>query len=295
MNPKINVEPFQTSCSDGVILKGSLLIPFNPKAVVQFNCGTAAKKEFYMSFLNYLAEHGYLVCLWDYRGSGESAPANLRQCRYTFLEYGTHDIPAIKDFLDQRFPDLPKLLVGHSAGGQQIGFADNMQDVIGMVGFAISSGYAPFMPLMDRMRSFFFFYMFSPVSILLTGAVRAKRFGIMEDLPRNVVRQWRAWCSKPAYFFHQRFYGKSVPKGHYANLPFPVHVFWTTDDYISNKRSVPIFWNNVSSNKSIEIEKLVASDLGEKFIGHFGFFKKRMKAHIWPKALAKLEAFLDAS
>jgi len=44
-------EKFETYCADGVKLSGLLLIPEKPKAVIQFNCGTATKKEFYLKFL----------------------------------------------------------------------------------------------------------------------------------------------------------------------------------------------------------------------------------------------------
>lgn len=90
-------ENFETVCEDGVKLKGTLLIPENPKAVVQFNCGTATKKEFYLSFLTYLAENGYLCCLWNYRGSEKGD--DLKNSSYTFSDYGTKDMPAIKKYL----------------------------------------------------------------------------------------------------------------------------------------------------------------------------------------------------
>ena len=87
----IRQEAFSVQCEDGVTLKGKLLCPTEPKAVVQFNAGTAAKKEFYQAFLEYLVEHDYLCCLWDYRGNGESAPASLADCTYTCHEYGIQD------------------------------------------------------------------------------------------------------------------------------------------------------------------------------------------------------------
>jgi len=71
LNNKIATEKFHVKCTDGIILKGLLLLPENPKAVIQFNCGTATKKEFYLPFLEFLSQHNYICCLWDYRGSGE--------------------------------------------------------------------------------------------------------------------------------------------------------------------------------------------------------------------------------
>lgn len=53
-------EKFETYCADGVKLSGLLLIPEKPKAVIQFNCGTATKKEFYLKGQNYNPPTQYL-------------------------------------------------------------------------------------------------------------------------------------------------------------------------------------------------------------------------------------------
>ncbi len=217
----IERQPFAVTCSDGVVLKGILLIPESPKAMVQFNGGTAAKKEFYLPFLEYLAEHNYLCCLWDYRGSGESAPASLKGCDYTFHDYGMQDMYAVKSYLLETYPQLPLFFFGHSAGGQQMGLMKDMEGIQGMVGYAVSTGYLPHMPIGYRILSAYFFLIFSPISILLTGFVNAKRFGIMEDLPKKVVQEWRAWCLRKHYLFDGKFYGNTIPKGHYQSLLFP--------------------------------------------------------------------------
>ena len=214
----IETKSFTTTCDDGVELKGLLLIPQKPKAVAQFNCGTATNKRLYIKFLQYLAEHDYLCCLWDYRDSGESAPEDLRTCDYCFADYGLKDIPAIKRYLRSEYSDLPFLFIGHSAGGQQIGFLDGQEDVHGALLFAVSAGYYSNMPLPYRLKAYFFFYLFSPISIKLKGYVAAKRFGLMEDLPKGVVMQWRRWLEKPDYFFDKNFLGNEVPVNTYQNI-----------------------------------------------------------------------------
>lgn len=288
-------EKFSTQCEDGVVLKGIVIIPENPKAIVQFNGGTAAKKEFYKPFLMYLADHGYASCLWDYRGSGESAPDRLNECNYQFIDYGTKDMPAVKKFLKSRFPNLPYLIFGHSVGGQQVGFMDDLHDCKGMVAFAVSTGYLPHMPISYRLLSWYFFYIFTPLSILLTGFLKARKFGYMEDLPAGVVLQWREWCSKSDYFFNEQYYGKDVPEGNFKQLSFPIHIYWVTDDPISNRRSIPSFWKNIESSHPIEFSRYDPSDLNENKVGHFGFFKRKMQNTLWLEARLKLDQFLNES
>ncbi len=288
-------EKFTTTCEDGVVLRGILLIPESPKAVIQFNGGTAAKKEFYLPFLEYLSEHNYICCLWDYRGSGESSPASLRDCEYTFRDYGMKDMPAIKEFLTDRFNDLPILLFTHSAGGQQMGFMPNLEGYKGMVAFAVSTGYFHHLPIGYRMKALFLFYVFSPLSIFFTGYVNAKKLNIMENLPKNVVKEWRDWCSKENYFFDETFFGKTVPSKQFNNIPFPIHVFWATDDPISNNKTTPTLWSHIKSKEGITFKELVPSEFKLKNIGHFGFFKKSMKPIFWDMGLNKLDEYLTKS
>jgi predicted alpha/beta hydrolase len=288
----IETEKFQVECVDGVILKGTLLLPKYPTAVIQFNCGTATKKEFYLPFLEYLAQHNYICCLWDYRGSGESAPTNLKFCNFTYSDYGLKDMPAIKKYLNDRFANLPFLFFNHSTGGQQIGFMNNLENVAGVVNFAVSTGYLPNMPLGYRLQSNYFFHIFTPLSIKLTGYLKAKKFGYMEDLPKNVVNEWKAWCMKRDYLFDVKFYGKSIPEGNFKKFDFPIHTFWTIDDNISNEKNTENFWKHIVSSKAISFTKLTPNDFEVKSIGHFGFFKRSMKDKLWNKALEKLEEFI---
>ena len=298
MKQTFKKENFSTQCADGVTLKGLLLIPEYPKGIVQFNTGTAAKKEFYLAFLEFIAADGYICCLWDYRGSGESAPPSLKGCDYRFQDYGLKDMPTIKDYLTQRFPEYPFFLMGHSAGGQQMGFMNNLADVKAAICFAVSVGDSKTMPWKDTLLYMYFFYVFTPLSIgvpsdsiFFTGYIAAKRFGYMEDLPKNVMLEWRAWCSKYGYFFNEQFYGKTVPVGHFQNYTFPIHVFRASDDPISNKESVPIYWSHIKSSQPIEIEGITPEQYRVKSIGHFGFFKKNLKETFWQDALDRLNSF----
>ncbi len=291
----IEQKNFETTCRDGVTLRGMLLIPKKPKAVVQFNGGTAAKKEFYLPFLTYLAEQGYICCLWDYRGSGASAPLSLKGCHYRFRDYGLKDMPAIQAFLLQRYPDLPLLLFGHSVGGQQMALATDLSAYKGMVGFAVSTGYFGNMTWRYKLTYLFFFYFFSPLSILLWGYVRAKPFGLMENLPKNVVREWRAWCKHQAYFFAPTFAHKTVPVRRYEEIPFPVHVFWTTDDDISNEANTRDFWSHVLGCHEVSFREIDPSEYNNQPINHFGFFKKNKRETLWIEAKEQLDTYLEAA
>jgi len=278
--------------ADGLLLGGLLFEPTIPaRAAVQLNMATGAGRGYYVPFARYLAEHGFVVCLWEYRGGKYSRPVPLRDSGYRFLDYGTKDMPAVLDWLEARFPGLPLLLVGHSVGAQQVGFMPNLHKLRGLVAVATSVGYWGYMPLGYRLKTHFFFHLFSPLSHLLVGYNAAGRWGIMEDLPRGVVDDWRRWCSVPDYFFDKRFVGQ-LPPHQYHKYTFPVAVFWTTDDPISNSRSVPQFWQHVRSTQDITIHRLEPAALGVRAIGHFGFFRRHMRTTFWPQVVAALDGML---
>lgn len=286
-------ENISIRCADGVVLGGLLLIPKSPiQGIIQFNNGTAVKKEYYLPFLRYMCQNGYICCLWDYRGSGSSRPDTLKNCAYRFRDYGIQDIPAINHYLVERFPTYPLIMVGHSTGGQQIGFSENLSRIDGLVAIAVSTGYMRHMPFRYRLRSYFFFYLFTPLSIGYYGYLRAKKFGFMEDLPKDVVREWRDWCGKPAYFFDPKFYGQTVPIGTFERYNFPVHVFSTNDDPISNRHSVAMFWKHIKSTKPIVFHTITPAEYGVKEIAHLGFFRKEHEKQLWPNILNAINACL---
>lgn len=287
----MQTENIEVMCEDGVKLKGILLIPENPKAVIQFNCGTATPMKFYLPFVTYLAENGFLCCLWNYRGSNQSD--ELIGSEFRYADYGLKDMPAMKSYLEKRFPHLPFLFVGHSTGGQQIGFIENLSNVKGQLNFAVGSGHFPYLePLGYRINGYFFFYVFAPISALLNGYVKAKPFGFMENMPKNVAFEWRDWLEKPDYFFNEKFYGKTLPAGHFQNFQFPIHNYYATDDSITTERNYQAFWNNIKSEKGITFSKLSPSEHGVKQIDHFGYFKKTMKETLWKDVIKRLNNWL---
>lgn len=61
-----------------------------------------------------LAERGMAVLNVDFRGHGESVRPS--QPRFSFDDIVRYDVPALLDALRDRFPTLPRFLVGHSLG-----------------------------------------------------------------------------------------------------------------------------------------------------------------------------------
>ncbi|MFN8354944.1 MAG: alpha/beta fold hydrolase [Spirosomataceae bacterium] len=289
-----NTNPITIPATDGYPLGGLLLVPDQPKALVQLNGATAVPKEYYSAFAQFLATEGYAVCLFDYRGIGASKPASgLKHCDFEYLDWAQKDMTGVMAFLQQQFPSLPIILMGHSVGGQKFALMPTVNQAIGLLAVASSSGYWGFMPLGYRLRTHFFFEIVRPLTHWLYGYTAVKQFGLMEDLPARITNQWRAWCSVPDYFFDPKFYNDGPAKGWYHAIKFPIKVLWATDDKIANRQAVEVFWKHVKSEKGVSIEEMNPQSLGVKSIDHFGFFRKSFKATLWTKALSELDLFLQ--
>lgn len=275
------------SAADGVVLKGQVIAPEQPKAAVILNPGTATKTSFYIPFAEFLAEHGYAVLLWNYRGFCESRQGCLKGSNISFTDVGQYDIPAAINKAKELYPNLPLYCIGHSAGGQQVGYAHNCNELAGMVGIAVSTGYFGTMPTSYRFKAHLFFKVISPISNALYGYVKASKLNIMEDLPPKLAKEWGKWCARPDFFFDPRFAKKKPHLAEFKTYDFPVHVFTADDDEISTEFNTKSLWKHINSTKPIEFTWYKAAEMPKKAVGHFGYFRKSNQ-QIWQDVVATL-------
>src|SRR4051794_11426134 len=110
------------SAKDGFPLSGRLVVPDRPRIGVLLSPGVGFSKEFYLRFARFGAQHGAACLLFDYRGVGSSAPKELKSFKMDFSDWGRLDMPAALDRLNTEFPTIPLVHVGHSIGGNFLGF-----------------------------------------------------------------------------------------------------------------------------------------------------------------------------
>ena len=297
------------TCADGVTLPVRLRYrPAGtaPLAAIAFHPGTAVPIQFYNRFLDFLAGEGFVVASYDNRGTGGSRPpGGLRGCTYRYLDYGTMDAVAVLDFVRDTFPELPLLIVGHSAGGQQLPLypAQAYRGVRGALLFAVSTGYVAGLANYCKPQALAFWHLIGPALTAAYGYPRLSKIGLMEDLPTGVYRDWRRWCRSPDYFFDARFrsggseahetvnsLGAPVPTPAWDAMAFPVrHVHAPTDE-ISSLRNVRTFWRHWRPAGGVEQVVLAPADFGGEPIRHFDYFRRRFADTLWAESVAWLRA-----
>lgn len=103
---------------DGVPIHGVCMIPEEPIGIFQMVHGMSEHKERFLSFMEWMADKGYVALMHDNRGHGESVKAaeDLGYC-YESKEKGyIEDIYAVTRYIRKAFPDIPLILYGHSMG-----------------------------------------------------------------------------------------------------------------------------------------------------------------------------------
>lgn len=271
---------------DGLLLDSVLLEAESiPKGVVQLAGGTGIKKEFYLNFARYLSEQGYHVLLFDYRGIGGSKPKSLVGFKALNHEWGQKDMAAILDWLTQRYNDLPKFLIGHSAGGQQLGMMDNHHQFTKALLISSSIGYWKWLASPYKYFTLFIWQGLAPVLLSTVGYLPASWFGLGEDLPKGVAAEWRSWCMNQQYF--GKYFGTTIQKQFYSEVKIPLHFLFPEDDTIATDRTVKAL-KDFYTQASCSVEKIILKEHDLQRVGHLGFFSRKAQDKLWNKAVTFL-------
>jgi predicted alpha/beta hydrolase len=276
----------QIASRDGLLLDSILLeSKLTAKGVVLMAGGTGIKKEFYLNFATYLQEQGYHVLLFDYRGIGGSKPKSLRGFKAKNHEWGQKDMAAILDWLDDRYASLPKFLIGHSAGGQQLGMMDNHHKFSKALLISSSTGYWKWIAWPYKYFTLFVWYGLTPLMLNTVGYLPASWFGLGEDLPKGVAAEWRSWCLNPSYF--GKYFGRSIQQQFYREVRIPIHFLYAEDDLIATDKTVESL-RGFYTSAITTIEKIALRETNLQKIGHLGFFSRKSKEQLWGKAVTYL-------
>lgn len=248
---------------------------FNHKVVI-INTGTGILRRYYDAFARFLCNNKFTVITYDYRGIGESKPQSLRGFVATMRDWGQKDIASVIEWSRQKFKPTKIFMVGHSAGGQLIGFAANNHLIDAMVLVAAQSGYWGHWPLPQRFGYAGLWY-FMPVLANIWGYLPSKYLGLGEDLPRGVACEWAKWCRHPEYLFG---YQHDFDVSYYAKLSSPILAYSFADDAYAPKPAVDALLQSYSQARIMHRHVLAAA-VNVNAIGHFGFFRKTVRDTLW--------------
>ncbi|MCB9680462.1 MAG: alpha/beta fold hydrolase [Alphaproteobacteria bacterium] len=274
--------------ADGAVLTGVLFRPAEaPRAGVLLLGATAVPQDYYKGFAGWLAERGYAVLTFDYRGIGRSRRGSLRGSTATMSDWGMRDIPAALSTLADEVPDAPLLGVAHSFGGQALGLSTVLDGLDGVVMVGAQHGWIGLWPTMARWRLTAILGGMFPLLCATVGYVPG-RLGLGEDLPPGVALEWARWCRSRGYLLdHVR-----DAAAHYAAFEGDLLVVATTDDDFAPLAAVDRLASHFRRARVLRLT-LEPGDLGVRRIGHFGFFRRAFQDTIWARMEGALAAWAD--
>lgn len=233
-------------------------------------------QSFYAAFAAWIAEQDLVVATFDYRGTGRSRRGPLRDVHADIVTWAEQDTAAVLAALRARAPGLPITWIGHSLGGQIIPFVRDREGVEKILTIATGSGWWRENSPPTRRKVWILWWFAAPVLTPLFGYFPGKKLGIVGDLPRGVIMQWRRWCLQREYAVGD---GEEI-RALFGGVTTPITSISFTDDEMmsdANTRSLHGFYTGAPRT----MVRLAPADVGVRRIGHFGFFRPEMRAPLW--------------
>ena len=272
--PAAGAREIRFDAADGFSLAGSLFAPAGDvRASVLLNPAMAVRREYYAPFAAFLAEEGFRVLTYDYRGIGGSRPASLRGFAATAHGWGEDDATAALDRLAQEDPAAPLLLVGHSIGGQLVGLMKNHERLRALFLIAAQSGDWRHWPMPGRLAMIAVWYALLPVGVTLAGYV-----------PAGVALEWARWGRRRDYLLGG---DGAAWRERYRAVRAPMLGVSIADDTYAPRPTVEAllaFYENAPR----EHRHIAPADVAAKKIGHFGFFRSSFRDTLWRETAAWL-------
>lgn len=275
------VDDIELRAADGSRLAATLFLPRQLKRTqaILINSAAAVHRKFYLDFARYLSSRGSAVLTYDYRGIGGSRPKSLKGYPARMSDWARLDATAAVDWMRSRYKELPLNVIGHSFGGQAVGLLSNNTEIQRTLFIAAQAGYWKMFASPERYRVYAMLrYVGGPLSNLI-GYVPG-RFGLGQDMPREVFRQWTSWVMNPRYFFTD---DKLEGLSHFAEYRGALRALCFTDDPWATRRAVDMLCSAFTAIEP-EVIDIAPRDHGAGQIGHFGFFRPQHRTTLWRQA-----------
>nr|WP_298928785.1 alpha/beta fold hydrolase [uncultured Allomuricauda sp.] len=268
-------------CKDGFVLKGTIYSAkpsLNKEKVLIINSATAVSKDLYKNYALYMSDYGFEVITYDYRGIAASRPKKLRGFQASFSVWGQKDFTEVLQYVKQNYPNHSILVLGHSIGGTIIGMSEDCSLINGIVNIGAQTAYYKDWDV-KKQQLYFLWHVVFPSVTRVFGYFPGKRLGLLEDVPKGVIKQWHG--RRKIHNMTEQL-NKSGQKVYYNEFCGKLLTLAIEDDPIGTEKALKRIHDVfTSADKRIELVRL--KDIGAEKIGHFGFFSRRFKTTLWHK------------
>lgn len=243
------------------------------KGVCIIACATGVAQYLYDDFAVWLTTQGYQAVTFDCDGMGLSVDGHAKNSKSDEMSWANHDCPAVLNYVATSFPGLERIWIGHSIGGHLPGMMPDSSLIDRIITVGAGTGTWWYNSWPTRRIAWFLWYVIVPISVSLLGYFPGSKLGIMCDMPKGVIMQWRRWCL-------HRDYSVGVEgdwlRQRYASVKSPITSILFTDDEMMSVKNVDhlhAFYTG-SEQKRVVVKP---SDIGMRRIGHIGWHRQRFE------------------
>lgn len=190
-------------------------------------------------------------------------------------DWGKKDVSGIIDWVMENLKPRRLVAIGHSIGGQIMGFVDNSHYLNAMLTVAGQKGY---WKLWDNQYRYIIWLLFSmiPPIVNIFGYLPLKIAG-WENLPPQAALDWSRWGFTPNFTdeFNQSL------NDYFLSFKAPILALsFADDDFYAPVKSVERLME-IYQNSSTKIKHIDPQELNVKKIGHSGFFNVGVCPSLW--------------
>ena len=288
-------DPQRLVAEDGRHLAASWFEPpGTARAVAVVSSAAGVPRGYYRAFAGWMAERGYATLTYDYRGVAGSRGGPMRQEPGTMRDWAVLDMSAALAAAQARRAThgLPLLLVGHSFGGNAIGFAAGVEQADALLAVGSQVGEPRLYPGLQRWTAEFFFRVWLPSVVPLFGHLPGWAIGPgAQALPAGVARQWARWGRQRGWAYADP---AMQPHRSASALNVPVHLWSVSDDLTYAPPLAVDALADQFRNAAVQRHTVAPAQVGVRKLGHFGAFRRHPGARLWQKLLAPIEAATPA-
>ncbi len=280
----VSIEDVIFRAEDGWELEGTVYRGLSPKVAILISAGTGFPKRFYRHAAAYFAQRGAVVLTYDFRGIGDSGAENLPQSGIDYPDWGRLDMTAALDYLEAVAPDVPLTTLGHSIGGQFVGFMQNQDKAVRHGFVSVGSGHWGVHKLRNIPLELFFWWGYGAYCLARHGHIPGGGLWGGEALPPDVFRTWRRWSARRSYLLPDLAAGRYPHQ--FDKVEGPISAWVMCDDPIATETACGDTLSHYPNTETHQVTR-TPKQLGTKKVGHDGAFRKGRET-LWDELWAWL-------
>ncbi|MFZ6001139.1 MAG: alpha/beta fold hydrolase [Bacteroidota bacterium] len=266
---------------DRVVIKATRYrsTSFNGKTVL-INSEFGVPQERYADFATFLADQGFEVYTYDYRGIGQSQISSVRSIRASIIQWGELDYGAILLRVRQGNPKGKLIIVGHGLGAQLVGFSPKS---IWADRFIFVGTWTPYWKIFSgglRWKKWFYSYLLIPAIGKIWGALPANLIGATENLPYGVALQLAQW-GRDDDFLYRAFPDR---KKIFDSLKQSSLVYSFEHDEVNNEETLESLYAHYPAVQ-IQHVHIRAHEVSVKRVDRFVFLMSSPQNSLWKETV----------